>query len=74
MELAGQEESEIIIETDMYRLESQNLSLDELSTRIQNYNRNVSGGRISELGTQYIVKGVSLLRDKEDFENLIVGY
>lgn len=74
VELAGQEESEIIIVTDMYRLESQNLSLDELSTRIQNYNRNVSGGRISELGTQYIVKGVSLLRDKEDFENLIVGY
>lgn len=74
VELAGQEESEIIIETDRYRLESQNLSLDELSTRIQNYNRNVSGGRISELGTQYIVKGVSLLRDKEDFENLIVGY
>jgi hydrophobic/amphiphilic exporter-1 (mainly G- bacteria), HAE1 family len=23
---------------------------------------------------QYIVKGVSMLRDKEDFENLIVGY
>lgn len=74
VELSGQEESEIIIETDLYRLESQNLSLDELSTRIQNYNRNISGGRISELGTQYIVKGVSLLRDREDFENLIVGY
>ncbi len=74
VELAGQEESEVIIETDIYRLEAQNLSLDEVSTRIQNFNRNVSGGRISELGLQYIVKGVSLLRDKEDFENLIVGY
>jgi HAE1 family hydrophobic/amphiphilic exporter-1 len=74
VELAGQEESEIIINTDLFRLESQNLSLDEVSTRIQNFNRNVSGGRISELGMQYIVKGVSMLRDKEDFENLIVGY
>lgn len=74
VELAGQEESEIVIETDLFRLESQNLSLDEVSTRIQNFNRNVSGGRISELGMQYIVKGVSMLRDKEDFENLIVGY
>jgi HAE1 family hydrophobic/amphiphilic exporter-1 len=74
VELAGQEESEIVIETDLYRLESQNLSLDAVSTRIQNFNRNVSGGRISELGMQYIVKGVSMLRDKEDFENLIVGY
>ncbi len=74
VELAGQEESEIIINTDRYRLESQNLSLDEVSNRIQNFNRNVSGGRISELGLQYIVKGVSMLNDKQDFENLIVGY
>jgi HAE1 family hydrophobic/amphiphilic exporter-1 len=74
VQLSGQEESEVVIETDMYRLEAQNLSLDEVSTRIQNFNRNVSGGRISELGMQYIVKGVSMLRDKEDFENLIVGY
>ena len=74
VELSGQEESEIIIETDLYRLEAQNLSLDEVSSRIQNFNRNVSGGRISELGMQYIVKGVSMLRDREDFENLIVGY
>jgi HAE1 family hydrophobic/amphiphilic exporter-1 len=74
IELSGQEESEIVIETDLYRLEAQNLSLDEVSSRIQNFNRNVSGGRISELGMQYIVKGVSMLRDREDFENLIVGY
>ena len=74
VELAGQEESEIIIETDVYRLESQNLSMDEISSRIQNFNRNVSGGRISDMGIQYIVKGVSMLQTTEDFENLIVGY
>jgi len=74
VELSGQEESEIIITTDRYRLESQGLTLDEVSSRIQNFNRNISGGRISELGRQYIVKGVKLLDDIEDFENLIVGY
>ena len=74
VELSGQEESEVIIETDPYRLEAQNLTLDDVSSRIQNFNRNVSGGRISELGMQYIVKGVSMLDDTEDFENLIVGY
>ena len=74
VELSGQEESEIIINTDAYRLESQQLSMDEISNRIQNFNRNVSGGRITELGTQYIVKGVSMLTDISDFENLIVGY
>lgn len=74
VELSGQEESEIIVETDVYRLESQNLSMDEIAGRIQNFNRNVSGGRISDMGIQYIVKGVSMLQDVEDFENLIVGY
>jgi len=74
VELAGQEENEVIIETNPYRLESQNLTMDEVSTRIQNFNRNVSGGQISELGIQYIVKGVSMLNSIEDFENLIVGY
>ena len=74
VELTGQEESEIIIETDIYRLEAQNLSMDEVSSRIQNFNRNVSGGRISEMGIQYIVKGVSMLQNINDFDNLIVGY
>ena len=74
VELSGQEESEIVIKTDPYRLESQNLTVDEISSRINAFNRSVSGGRISELGMQYIVKGISLLQTTEDFENLIVGY
>jgi len=74
VELAGQEESEVIIETDIYRLESQNLSMEDVTTRIQNFNRNVSGGQISEMGMQYIVKGVSMLQTVDDFDNLIVGY
>ncbi|MCF6332755.1 MAG: efflux RND transporter permease subunit [Draconibacterium sp.] len=74
VELSGQQENEIIIKTNPYRLEAQNLTMDEISTRIQNFNRNVSGGQISELGVQYIVKGVSMLNTTEDFENLIVGY
>ncbi|MCY1722447.1 efflux RND transporter permease subunit [Prolixibacteraceae bacterium Z1-6] len=74
VQLSGQEESEIVIETDVYRLKAQNLSMDEVSSRIQNFNRNVSGGQISDMGLQYIVKGVSMLQTVEDFENLIVGY
>jgi hydrophobic/amphiphilic exporter-1 (mainly G- bacteria), HAE1 family len=74
VELSGQEESEVVINTDSYRLGAQGLSLDEVSSRIQNFNRNVSGGRISEMGMQYIIKGVRLLNDVEDFEKLIVGY
>lgn len=74
VEISGQEESEIVIETDMYRLDAQGLTMDEVASRIQNFNRNVSGGQITDMGTQYIVKGVSMLQSVEDFENLIVGY
>ena len=74
VELSGQEEGEVVIQTDPYRLEAQGLTMDEISTRIQSFNSSVSGGTISEMGMQYIVKGVSLLDDAEDFENLIVGY
>ncbi len=74
VELTGQEEGEVVINTDRYRLDAQGLSLDELSSRIQSLNTSVSGGSISEMGLQYIVKGVSLLEDVEDFENMIVGY
>ena len=74
VDIAGAEEVEILIETNEYLLEAFGLTLDGISSRIQSYNQSVSGGSIEELGTQYVVKGVSLLEEVEDFENVIVGY
>ncbi len=74
VELSGVEENEVRIDTDPYKLESFNITVDQLSTKIQAYNRSISGGTITETGLQYVVKGVSLLQQKPDFENLIIGY
>jgi len=74
VKLSGQEESEIQISTNNYKLKAFNLSLDDISQQIQNYNRNVSGGTVSEMGLQYVVKGVSILSEVKDFQNIIVGY
>ncbi len=74
VDIAGAEEVEILVETNEYLLEAFGLTLDGISSRIQSYNQSVSGGSIEELGTQYVVKGVSLLDEVEDFENVIVGY
>ena len=71
VELSGVEENEVKIETDPYKLESYNITVAELSQRIDAYNRSISGGTITETGLQYVVKGVSLLQDIEDFENLV---
>jgi HAE1 family hydrophobic/amphiphilic exporter-1 len=74
VEVSGAEENEVLIETNQYLLDAFGLSLDELTSRIQNFNQSISGGSITEMGMKYVVKGVSLLTDLNDFENTIVGY
>ena len=72
--LVGKEESEVVIETSKYLLESFGLTSDGIAAQINNYNRNVSGGSIVEMGTKYVVKGVSVLEDLQDLDNIIVGF
>lgn len=72
--LTGKEESEVVIETNKYILESFGLTSDAIAAQISNYNRNVSGGSIVDMGLKYVVKGVSVLKDINDLENIIVGF
>ncbi|MBX2874381.1 MAG: efflux RND transporter permease subunit [Saprospiraceae bacterium] len=72
--LSGDQEQEVIINTAPYKLEAYGLSLDNISQKIQSFNQNVSGGTVQELGLQYTVKGVGMLKTEDDFNNLIVGY
>ena len=72
--LIGKEESEVVIETDKYILESFGLTSDGIAAQIANYNRNVSGGSIVDMGLKYVIKGVSVLEDIDDLQNIIVGF
>jgi len=72
--LSGKEESEVVIETSKYILESYGLTSDVIAAQISNYNRNVSGGSIVDMGLKYVVKGVSVLEDITDLENIVVGF
>ncbi|MFH0843673.1 MAG: efflux RND transporter permease subunit [Bacteroidota bacterium] len=74
VKLTGVEESEVVIETNKYLLESFGLTSDGIAAQISNYNRNVSGGSIVDMGTKYVVKGVSVLEDMQDLETIIVGF
>ena len=74
VKLSGTDESEVVIETSRYILESFGLTSDAIAAQISNYNRNVSGGSIIDMGLKYIVKGVSVLEDTEDLGNIIVGF
>lgn len=72
--LSGEEQTALYIKTNPYRLEAFGLSLDDIASRVEANNQVISGGRVSDMGVQYLVKSVSTLADIEDFENLIVGY
>lgn len=72
--LSGQQEQEIIIQPIEQKMKSYDLSLDDITQRIQSYNQNISGGTVEELGLQYTVKGVGILETEDDFNNLIIGY
>ncbi len=74
VEISGQEEKEVVIETDNYLLEAYGLTLDALAARIESYNQNVSGGSITEMGLEYLVKGVGELETLEDIENIIITW
>ena len=72
--LAGEQEKEVVIETDPDLLASFGLTVDDLVAKIENYNRNVSGGFIEELGKKYIIKGLGIIEKPSDISELVVGY
>lgn len=74
VEISGEQQQEVYIETKQYLLDAFGLSLSSISSAIQDFNQNLSGGNIEEMGTKYVVKAVSLLHSTSDFENIIVGY
>jgi hydrophobic/amphiphilic exporter-1 (mainly G- bacteria), HAE1 family len=74
VKLTGDEESEVVIQTNNYLLSSFGITADVIASQISNYNKNVSGGSIVDMGTKYTVKGVTVLEDIKDLENIIVGF
>ena len=72
--LLGQETKEVIIETNQYILDAYGLTSSSITNRIEEYNRNISSGSITEMGTKYIIKGISEFNSLDDIKNVIVAY
>lgn len=72
--LSGQEMPVLTIETDPYKLTAFGITMEEIASRIETNNQTISGGRVSELGLQYLVKSSSLFTSEADFEKLIISY
>lgn len=72
--LSGAQVKDLVLETDPDLLASFGLTVNDLVTKIQNYNRSVSGGFIEDLGRKYVIKGLGIIEKPEDLEGLVVGY
>lgn len=72
--LSGEERQVLTIETDPYILRAFGITMEEIASRIESNNQSISGGRVSEMGLQYLVKSSSLFHSEADFENLIISY
>jgi HAE1 family hydrophobic/amphiphilic exporter-1 len=73
VDIIGAEEKEVVIETDPYILEAYGLSLSNLSSAIQSYNRDATAGSIEEMGKKYIIKGIGEFETIDDIGNIIVS-
>jgi len=72
--LLGQEEKEVVVETNQYLLEAYGLTPAAVANRIREYNRDVSGGSITEMGTKYVIKGISEFSSLEEISQVIVTF
>ncbi len=74
VELLGREEKEVAVQTSEYLLQAHNLTAEDIAAKIQNYNRNVSGGSITEMGRRYVIKGVGEFENLQEIGHIILTY
>ncbi|MFR9503719.1 MAG: efflux RND transporter permease subunit [Rikenellaceae bacterium] len=74
VEFNGDLEQEVVVETSPYKLAAFSMTTSDLSTKIQDNNYRVSGGRIEDNGERYTVNGSNVLESIEEFNSIIVAY
>jgi cobalt-zinc-cadmium resistance protein CzcA len=69
----GGETKEFHVEVDPYRLKGQGVTLLQVTTAIANANQNVGGNRLIMGEQSYNIRGIGLLRNDHDIENIVVA-
>ncbi len=68
----GGEIKQYQVEVDPYRLKGHNLSLGQLTAAISNANQNVGGQRLSMGEQSYDVRGIGLIRNLQDIQDIVI--
>jgi cobalt-zinc-cadmium resistance protein CzcA len=69
----GGETKQYHVAVDPYRLRGQGIQLSQLITAIQAANQNVGGQRLVMGEQAYTVRGIGLLKDTHDIENVVIA-
>jgi cobalt-zinc-cadmium resistance protein CzcA len=69
----GGETQQFHVAVDPYRLRGQGIALSSLISAVQSANTNVGGQRLVMGEQAYTVRGIGLLRDVHDIENVVIA-
>jgi cobalt-zinc-cadmium resistance protein CzcA len=69
----GGETLQYQVEVDPYRLKGHNVTLNQLTTAIANANQNVGGQRLTLGDQSYDVRGIGLIRNLSDINEIVIN-
>jgi len=70
----GGREPEVRVEVDPYRMESWDLDLGTIASRLRSANVDIDAGTLEEGDTVYVVRGISRFRDLEDLRRVVLAF
>ena len=70
----GGREPEVRVEVDPYRMESWDLDLGTIGSRLRSANVDIDAGTLEEGDTVYVVRGISRFRDLDDLRRVVLAF
>ena len=61
------------VQPDLAKLRAYKLTLQQLQTALERSNNNAGGGYVEQGGQQYTIRGIGLLRDAADIDNIVLA-
>ncbi len=61
------------VQPDLAKLRAYKLTLQNLQTALERGNNNAGGGYVEQGGQQYTIRGIGLLRDAADIDNIVLA-
>lgn len=65
-------EKQFYIQPDIKNMTKYGIHFDDIENALQRSNKNVGGGFVQQTGEQILIRGIGLLKSKEDIRNVIV--